>query len=296
MAITDETTDLGTDIALLTDLAPVWGLATGATNLLNALLRRLTTPRGGLFYDLDYGYDVTAQLNAALTQTDVGRIRGAINSELLKDDRVLSLGVTAAFLFATKALSISIQIDTAEGPFDLVLAASSVTVELLSVNGIAVAAPVATPDNTIVVVGPVGPQGPAGPAGATGGGGGGGTPSLDLDDPRVMASSTGTEEVLFQWDAADFGALPAGSLTAELAGSVYSGSGTATFRLRLGGSDGAADGTVLATITHALASFLGKNATGTFTNPTGLQFVKVTAQSSSAAVDAMIKGPVVTFR
>jgi hypothetical protein len=102
--------------------------------------------------------------------------------------------------------------------------------------------------------------------------------------------------VLFQWDGADFGALAAGSLTAELTASVFSAAGTATFKLRLGGSDGVADGTVLATITHAVAAFQVKNATATFTNPTGLLFVKITAQSSGAGVDARAKGPTVTFR
>lgn len=288
-------TDFGTDVNLVSDLAGVWGLATSSTNLVNALLRRLTTPRAGLFYDPDYGFDLLSQLNSALTDSDLETMRGGVTDELRKDPRVLSATVSIRFTVATMTLQVSMSIATAEGPFDLVLAASGVTVELLSING--VVQPTATPDNAVVVVGPIGPVGPAGASGAAGGGGGGGgTASLQLDDPRLVATSSGAEEVLFQFDAADFGALPVGSLTAELTGSVFSGSGTATFRLRLGGSDGVADGTLLATITHALASFLGKNATGTFTNPTGLQFVKVTGQSSGAAVDARMKGPVVTFR
>jgi hypothetical protein len=296
MALTDDPNDLGTDINLVTDLAGVWGLALGPTNLINALLRRLSTPRGGLFYDPDYGYDLMSQVNSAITESDIETMNGSIVDELRKDSRVLSVTVGLVFTFATKTLQVTISIETADGPFDLVLAASAVTVELLSINGIAQQA-TATADTTTVIVGPPGPQGPAGPAGATGGGGGGGTPALaPLDDSRLMVSSTGGEEVLFQWDGTDFGALPAGTLTGELSASVLSGSGTATYRLRIGGSDGVADGTVVATITHALASFLPKNQTGTFTNPSGLQFVKVTAQSSAAAVDAQIKGPVVTFR
>lgn len=294
MALTDDPNDLGTDINLVTDLAGVWGLALGPTNLINALLRRLSTPRGGLFYDPDYGYDLMSQVNSAITESDIETMNGSIVDELRKDSRVLSVTVGLVFTFATKTLQVTISIETADGPFDLVLAASAVTVELLSINGIAQQA-TATADTTTVIVGPPGPQGPAGPAGATGGGGGGGTAALELDDTRLMSSSTGTEEVVFQFNA-DMGALPAGSLTGELSASVLSAAGTATFRLRLGGSDGVADGTVICTITHALASFLAKNGSGTFTNPTGLLPVKVTAQSSGAAVDAQIKGPVVTFR
>lgn len=291
----DPTEDLGTDVTLgLGGLLPIWGLSSGIANLIAAIIRRLTTPRGGLFYDPNYGYDVRAFLNADVSQTDVAQIKAGITAELRKDPRISRVTVDATFTFATKTLQISLAFDTADGPFDLVLAASSVTVDLLSLNGIAAAAP--PPANATVVVGPAGAQGQQGLQGPPGTGGGGGSASLDFADARQIASSSGSEDVIFQWDAADFGALAVGSLTAELAGSVFSGSGTATFRLRLGGSDGVADGTVLATITHALASFQAKNATGSFTNPTGLQYVKITAQSSGASVDARMKGPTVTFR
>lgn len=295
MALSTDPNDLGTDISLLTDLTSVWGLASGPTNLIDALLRRLSTPREGLFYDPDYGYDLMSQVNSAITEADLETMNGSIVDEVRKDQRVRSATVALAFTFATKTLQIAISIETADGPFDLVLAASAITVELLSINGIAQQAATTT-DTANVIVGPPGPQGPAGPAGATGGGGGGGTPQLVLDDPRTLASSTGTEEVLYQWDGVDFGALTAGSLTGEVMASALSASGTATYRLRLGGSDGAADGTVICSFTHALASFQTKNASGSFTNPTGLLYVKLTAQSSGAAVDARLKGPVVTFR
>ncbi len=293
--ITDPTTDLGTDIALISDLAPVWGLATSEANYLNALLRRLTTPRGGLFYDPDYGFDVPSYLNAAIAQTDFARIRAGIAAELRKDPRTLTVSVDAVFTFATKTMQITVQLTTDVGPFDLVLAASGVTVDLLSVNGVTVAQ-AQTPANTTVIVGPPGPMGPAGPAGTPGGGGGGGTPQLVLDDPRMLASSSGSEDVLFQWDGVDFGALSVGSITGAVQASAYSGSGTATYKLRIGGSDGVADGTVVATFTHALAAFQTKSASSTFTNPTGLLFVKLTAQSSGVGVDARLKNPVVTFR
>lgn len=293
MAITDQTTDFGTDIALVSDLAPVWGFATGQTNLLNAILRRLTIPRGGLFYDPDYGFDVPGLLNVALSPIDVARIKGGIAAEVRKDPRVESVAVDAVFTFATKTLQLTLSITTALGPFDLVLAATSVTVEVLSLNGVAPV--ITTTDNPTVIVGPIGPQGLQGIAG-TSGGGGGGTADLVLDQSDTRASSAGTEEVIFQWDAADFGALAAGTLTGEVTASAYSGSGTATFKLRVGGSDGVNDGTVVATFTATLAAFTAKNATGTFTNPTGLAFVKLTAQSSGAGVDARAKGPTITFR
>lgn len=291
--ITDPTTDLGTDINVVSDLAPVWGLASGPTNLINALLRRLTTPRGGLFYDPNYGFDVVALVNSAVTPVDVARIKAGVAAELQKDDRVQSANVQADFVFATKTLTLNIKITTADGPFDLVLSASAVTVDLLSVNGVAVTAP-PTPAAVSVVVGAPGPAGPAGPTGPAGSGGGG-TPQLSFADSKLVGDNSGGEVVLFQWDGADFGTLGA-TLTAELGASVFSASGTATFKLRIGGSDGVADGTVIAPITQATAAFQEKTATATFSNPTGVLFVKVTGQSSAAAVDAQARNPTVTFR
>ena len=132
MALGNDSTDFGTDIALLTDLAPVWGLTTGLTNLACALVRRLSTPRGTLFYDLDYGFDVTALLNASLGPNDIASIRSGIGSELRKDPRVQSAAVTLVFTAASKTLQIAITVQTASGPFDLVLAASPEVVTLIS--------------------------------------------------------------------------------------------------------------------------------------------------------------------
>ncbi|HSS39714.1 MAG TPA: hypothetical protein VLT58_13185 [Polyangia bacterium] len=192
-----------------------------------------------------------------------------------------------------RSLTISLGLETAEGPFDLVLSASDVTVDVLSVNGVSVAAPAPTA-NTPVIVGPAGPAGAPGIQGPPGTSGGG-TPSLSFADSKLVGDNSGAEVVLFQWDGADFGAL-GGSLTAELGASVFSAAGTATFKLRIGGSDGVADGTVICSFTQAVAAFQEKTATATFTNPTGVLFVKLTGQSSGAAVDAQARNPTVTFR
>lgn len=297
MAIQGDPDNLGTDVALVSDLAPVWGLASGRVNLAYALLRRFTTPRGGLFYDPDYGYDLTALVNAALGQADISAARGATVAEAQKEQRVQSAAVTFDFNFARRELRILIRIEDADGPFDLILRATDVTVALLAVDGVQQAAAAATADaGTATTSGPgsPGPQGIQGIQGPPGTGAS--SPEIVLGDARIMASNLGTEEVVFQWDGADFGALAVGTLTGELACSALSASGTATFRLRVGGTDGGVDGTTIATVTATSSGYLKKNGSGTFTNPTGLNFVKVTAQSSAGAVDARIKGPVVTFR
>lgn len=296
MAIEGDPDNLGTDINLVSDLAPVWGLATQGTNLANAILRRLTTPRGGLFYDLNYGYDVMALLNSAMGPTELSAARGAITSEARKDPRVLSATVDLSFTRSTKTLSISIGLITAEGPFDLVLLATDVSVSVLSINGVQQATQVTTTVPAAAAAALVGPPGPAGPTGPQGpAGSGSSAPELTLDDDGIVGSDSGSEEVVYQFDAADFGALPA-TITAELSAAVLSESGTATFRLRVGGTDGGIDGTVRATMTATTAGYVQKNASSSFSNPGGLLFVKVTAQSSGSSVDSRIKGMVATFR
>jgi hypothetical protein len=73
-------------------------------------------------------------------------------------------------------------------------------------------------------------------------------------------------------------------------------SGTGTFRLRYGGTPDNADGTVLATMTTTSATYANASATASFSNPTGLQIVKVTAQNTTSLQDARIRAVVVTFR
>lgn len=128
--------DLGTDVALTDDLAAVWGIATGKVNFGMAIYRRLTTPLGGLFYDARYGYDVRDLLNDDLDDGKLAAGRGAIKAQCMLDERSQSVKVNLAFTAATKSLDIDISIETADGPFDLVLRATSVTLAILTIDGI----------------------------------------------------------------------------------------------------------------------------------------------------------------
>src|SRR5690606_6969920 len=59
--------DLGTTLALTTDegldLDPSFGLVSGRRALAQAILARLDTPQGALWYDPDYGRDLKRWLN-----------------------------------------------------------------------------------------------------------------------------------------------------------------------------------------------------------------------------------------
>jgi hypothetical protein len=280
--------DLGTDVALTTDLAPVWGMVNGKTNLAMALYRRLTTPRGGLFYDPDYGYDLRDLLNANLAAADISRARGEIAAECLKDERVQAATVVLTFEPRAKSLTIAIEIESTIGPFDLVLRATQVTVDILRLAGRDVTPADVRPDATVVQV--PGPQGPVGPSG---GGGGGGSGLATLDQTAEKSVTSTVEEVIAQ-DSFDMGLLPA-SITMQMTAMLASASGTSTYRLRIGGTDGAADGTVVATMTRGLPAYAIALATATVVNPTGLLLVKVTAQNAVLNQAARIKDLAITM-
>jgi phage baseplate assembly protein W len=123
---------LGTDISALPDLDPTFAVRTDRSVLVEALARRLQTPRGTLFYDEEYGYDVRELLNAALDEDAALRAQADIAAECEKDERVLS--ATPAFTFGPKTgdLLVSVSAVDAEGPFELVLRVSAVSVDILT--------------------------------------------------------------------------------------------------------------------------------------------------------------------
>jgi phage baseplate assembly protein W len=125
--------ELGTDISCFPDLDPMFVLVSGKLNLAQAIARRLQTPRGGLFYDLDYGFDLRAYCNETITDFSLYALRASIEAECEKDERVLKASSIITAPLDGK-LSVSIELTTAEGPFKLILAASAVTVELLKVE------------------------------------------------------------------------------------------------------------------------------------------------------------------
>lgn len=114
---------LGVDIDCLNGHGLSWGLASGARNVANAVGRRLITPRGGLFYDPDYGFDVREYLGVALMRGKLAELIQGVESEALKDIRVqavvASVSVTGN---PSTALNLSLSITLADGPvFNMIL-------------------------------------------------------------------------------------------------------------------------------------------------------------------------------
>lgn len=123
--------DFGQDIDVRDGLDPLLGLVAGVQNLGQALVGRLSTPRGGLFYDPNYGTDLRAYLNEAVSAATLARVRADVQAECSKDERVLACTAATQFDAATRTLLVQVSVQTEAGPFTLVLAVTSVTVELL---------------------------------------------------------------------------------------------------------------------------------------------------------------------
>lgn len=123
--------DYGTDVSAIPSLS--FELKTGIDNLAEAIARRFSTPRGGLFYDLDYGYDLRDLVNKRFTGDSVYEIASEIAAEAEKDPRILSADAELEKT-GDRSYKIALQLETAEGPFELILAIDAVTVEVLHVN------------------------------------------------------------------------------------------------------------------------------------------------------------------
>jgi hypothetical protein len=119
----------GYDLSCVTDLDPMAIEVSGYTVLAQALVRRISTPRGGLIDDPNYGFDVPGLLKDDMTPAQIAQIGPQIDAEFLKDERVLSSQTTATFL-AGSLLTSSVVVG-ASGPFKLTLAINELTIAIL---------------------------------------------------------------------------------------------------------------------------------------------------------------------
>lgn len=121
--------DFGTDLSALPDLS--FDLKSGRDNLAEALARRLITPPGGLFYDPTYGLDLREYLNDAITDEVRYEIETLVAAECEKDERILAAEATLIDTGTPRMLQLAIALETAEGPFRLILVVDAVSVEVL---------------------------------------------------------------------------------------------------------------------------------------------------------------------
>ncbi len=128
--------DYGIDVSCVDDIDPTFGLVRGPTAVAQALARRFITPRGGLHYDGTYGYDLRSHLNASVDAGDEFLMASAVEAQCEQDERVSSASASVAYDAQTETLRVAIHADGDEGPFELVLRVSAVTVEILSIRAL----------------------------------------------------------------------------------------------------------------------------------------------------------------
>lgn len=127
-------TDYGQDFSLATDLDTTLGVSTGRLVVVEAIGRRLQTPRGRLIGDADYGFDLAGYLNDDVTPSVIAWIQSQIEAEALKDERVVMADATVT-LATSDVLTVKLALVLSDGDsFDLVLTIDAVSVPVLSVE------------------------------------------------------------------------------------------------------------------------------------------------------------------
>ena len=124
--------DYGVDIAIYPDLSPTFALVSGSAQVKQALWCRFKTRRGTNPEDPDYGLDLTEMIGDDISPYDAYKWSAAIESESLKDERVISAGAEVDYDEKSGSASVTLLVDIGQGPFKLVLSVTSVTVELLN--------------------------------------------------------------------------------------------------------------------------------------------------------------------
>ena len=119
----------GVDISAYPDLS--FKRIEGRTNLLEAILRRFLTPRGGLLYDETYGLDLRQYVQEELTNAIKYELEVLVIAECVKDERVKDATFTLEQLEAEKFRIHIGLIDDNGTDYRLVLNINAVTVEVL---------------------------------------------------------------------------------------------------------------------------------------------------------------------
>lgn len=126
------TPDYGVDLSCTTGLNTLLLDVSGAELMGQVALRRLYTRAGTLLSNpVDNTLDVRDFLANDITPAALPRIAGQCQSALLGDQRIFAASVQASFSPNTNVLTLNIAGTGAQGPFNLTLAVSAVTVEIL---------------------------------------------------------------------------------------------------------------------------------------------------------------------
>lgn len=112
--------DFGTDLSALRVSAG--SVVESSENLVEALTRRLQTPKGSLFYDEEYGTRLHDWIGEGISDDGVG-VAVTVETDLEEDPRVRS-AYCAVLDVNQRGIRLEVSVETAEGPFVLTVDAS----------------------------------------------------------------------------------------------------------------------------------------------------------------------------
>lgn len=93
--------------------------------VVQAILRRVTTPRGTLLDDSGYGEDVGRMLHLGMTPADRKAASDMLSAEVLEDDRVRSCTVDLTDIPQGLNVRVRGELADGKGPYSLTMVASS---------------------------------------------------------------------------------------------------------------------------------------------------------------------------
>lgn len=122
------TVDLGSDFSCETDLTPGMLVVSGQRRVAEALIRRLGTPRGALWYSPEYGTDLREFVHSA---AGTYAVELAAEQECLKEETVDEVEALAEFTANNETMTVTLRVKTSDGPFTLILLVSALRVDEL---------------------------------------------------------------------------------------------------------------------------------------------------------------------
>lgn len=131
-------TDYGRDLSAGMGLTPAMPEVEGDQLMREAILRRLITPKGGLYSaPFAVSIDLRSYMSADLTADgrEIQLMKAAAYGAVNDDPRVLSASVTARYDQSARRVSMAIRGQGTSGPFALTLSVTALSVELLSEQG-----------------------------------------------------------------------------------------------------------------------------------------------------------------
>ncbi|MDX2023251.1 MAG: hypothetical protein SF187_23660 [Deltaproteobacteria bacterium] len=126
-------------------------------------------------------------------------------------------------------------------------------------------------------------------------GGADGCGFIDVSDPSCQAVKGKTEEIVAEFNV-DFGGLKSPQMLVSFCAIAKAAGGTATLKVRLGGTVGLPDGNVIATATTNGGTFSPVQGQQPADNPGQPSLVKITAVTDSDGGEAFLYGKTVEFR